>query len=422
MTSRPLFHCADVAVLRAPVHPAALAAGLPAADDAPAAGVRLLAADPLVREAISVSSPTLPHRLDTLLDGAPNGPAPSGSTPNDATPDSPAPSRATPHHAALGGATPDGSAPSGSASGGAMPSGAAPGGAMPSTADLRRAVRALTSYRLRMATRATPFGLMAGVATDVSRELVAVRDDLARYAALPLGQGRAALTAVCERMRALAPGDRPVQVDLALDADVVLPRAVADEAERVAELLWRLSPRQPATASLRQYHNDFLERYGQGRLVGLRELPDPDIGLGAPAGCRMPPTPRFRRPEPEQDGDRDRVLAGLAQEAVPAGEPEVVLTDDHPLLTAPARHAVRPRLTVRPRAATGRHLPGGEWLYASVYSSAKRQDELLRTVPALVEGRAVDRWFFLRYGIPTTTSGCGSTARPPPSPRTSCRG
>ena len=437
MTSPPLFHCADVATLRAPTHPASRAADL-ASGDAGHGDVGGLAADPLVREAILVSSPTLAHRLDTVLDAAPDGPA-------------------------VG------------------------------RADLRRTVRALTSYRLRMATRSTPFGLMAGVTTirfvedpadakvrlgsghvrfarpdlewlteviraceqrpevlsglrvvlnnlcfprgdrlvlpyvpstararrdrtavqevsvrhtaavravaglaatpirfaelaarvteafpavpadrvdavlrqlvakeilltelrpsmatshpldhvltvladaptTVPRELRAVRDALDHYAAQPLGGGRPALTAVHERMRGLAPGDRLVQVDLALDADVALPRVVAEEAERVADLLWRLSPTRPATTSLRQYHNDFLERYGQGRLVGLRELLDPDVGLGAPAGYRMPPTPRFRRPEQEDDTDRDRVLAELAQEAVLAGEREVVLTDDHALL------------------------------------------------------------------------------------------
>lgn len=438
MTREPLFRCTDVAMLRAPVHPVARASWRGTAADGRDDGVGALAellADPLVGEALAISSPSLAHRLDALL---------------------------------------------------------APGTAVHRPADVRRALRALTSYRLRMATRCTPFGLMAGVAkiefvddpadakvrlgtghrrhvrpdlewlngvvrayelrpeglrvvlnnlcfvrgdrfvlpyvpnsaesrrtrtavqevsvrhtsairavaglTDtpihyrdladrlagtfptvpgttidgmlrqligkeflltevrpgmdtldpldhvtrvvntatpgtVAYELVALRQDLDRYAARPLGAGRPALAAVRERMRGLAPGERLVQVDLALDADVALPRAVAAEAERAATLLWRLAPREPGTATLRQYHNDFLERYGRDRLVPLRELLDPDIGLGAPAGYLMPPTPRVRRPEDTRDIDRDRALAELAQEAMLSGRTEIELTDDHALLT-----------------------------------------------------------------------------------------
>ncbi|WP_460523231.1 lantibiotic dehydratase [Flindersiella endophytica] len=67
--------------------------------------VRELTADPLVREAIAVSSPSLTHTLDALHAGRPVEPA-----------------------------------------------------------RVRRAARAVTSYLLRMTTRPTPFGLMAGVA------------------------------------------------------------------------------------------------------------------------------------------------------------------------------------------------------------------------------------------------------------------
>ncbi|KOG88241.1 hypothetical protein ADK38_20870, partial [Streptomyces varsoviensis] len=47
------------------------------------------------------------------------------------------------------------------------------------------------------------------------------------------------------------------------------------------------------------------------------------------------------------------------------------------------------------------HLPGGEWLYASVYCAAERQDELIATeLPSLLHSlppEGIDRWFFLRY-------------------------
>ncbi|MFF8918922.1 lantibiotic dehydratase [Streptomyces sp. NPDC015032] len=49
------------------------------------------------------------------------------------------------------------------------------------------------------------------------------------------------------------------------------------------------------------------------------------------------------------------------------------------------------------------HLPGGEWIFAKLYSSESAQNELLSAfVPALVRDVAdsIDRWFFIRYADP----------------------
>ncbi|MFF3628879.1 lantibiotic dehydratase [Streptomyces sp. NPDC002164] len=49
------------------------------------------------------------------------------------------------------------------------------------------------------------------------------------------------------------------------------------------------------------------------------------------------------------------------------------------------------------------HLPGGEWIFAKLYSSESTQNELLSTfVPALVRDVAdsIDRWHFIRYADP----------------------
>ncbi|GAA4847332.1 lantibiotic dehydratase [Saccharopolyspora rosea] len=107
-----LFRCADIVMLRAPVFPveraADTAADIPDGPGELAASTRYLARlaeDALMREAVAVSSPALARRWDEILAG-----------------------RCT------------------------------------RAADVRRAVRALSAYRVRMATRSTPFGLMAGVA------------------------------------------------------------------------------------------------------------------------------------------------------------------------------------------------------------------------------------------------------------------
>ncbi|GAB2912332.1 lantibiotic dehydratase [Streptomyces mayteni] len=158
-------------------------------------------------------------------------------------------------------------------------------------------------------------------------ELRAIQQDLANYAAKPLGEGSAALAAVSGRMRRLRQAEAVVHVDLAMDIDVRLPQAVAREAEDAARTLWRLSPRPPGSKHLRQYHLDFLERYGVERPVGLRELLDPSTGLGPPAGYRRPQSNRALRVEPDDHPERDRLLLSLAQQATVTGAPEVVLTE-----------------------------------------------------------------------------------------------
>ncbi|MFJ3217842.1 lantibiotic dehydratase [Kitasatospora sp. NPDC086801] len=173
----------------------------------------------------------------------------------------------------------------------------------------------------------------------VHAELTAVRTASAQAAALPRGQATDLLRELRARMTRLAPTDRPLHADLALDVDVVLPDQVRTELEQTAALLWRLSPSAPAPEHLRAYHAEFIERYGTDSPVPLTELLDPDTGMGPPAGYRRPAGPRgSANPQPSRarsdaDAARDRLLAELAAGALadrgPDGTlPEVLLDDD----------------------------------------------------------------------------------------------
>ncbi|MFD4135644.1 lantibiotic dehydratase [Streptomyces goshikiensis] len=168
---------------------------------------------------------------------------------------------------------------------------------------------------------------------DVTRivvEMTAIQRELTAYAAAPLGAGLDARDSARRRMAALHPCEQLLQVDLGLDVDIRLPEAVRAEVEAAAEALWRLASARPGPAHLRQYHEDFLERYGAGRSVPLTELLDPDTGLGGPAGYRLPATARTLRgtpADPRGPQDQDRLLTELAQEASLNGEREIVLDD-----------------------------------------------------------------------------------------------
>ncbi|MEV6863632.1 lantibiotic dehydratase [Streptosporangium subroseum] len=117
---------------------------------------------------------------------------------------------------------------------------------------------------------------------------------------------------------ALDPGRRQA-VDLRLDCSVSLPPAVIHEIEAAAAILVRLAPGRPAWQS---YHVAFVDRYGPGALVAVRELVDPDRGLGYPAGYRG--SPGRTDPPPAR---RDIALAVLAHKVALEGCAELIVDD-----------------------------------------------------------------------------------------------
>ncbi len=111
----------------------------------------------------------------------------------------------------------------------------------------------------------------------------------------------------------------PAAVDLRLDCAVSLPPAVLREAEAAASALVRLAAPRPIWDA---YHGAFLDRYGPGAVIGVRELVNPDTGLGFPAGYRGS---LARVPQPLLP--RDTALAALAQRSALEGCREILLDD-----------------------------------------------------------------------------------------------
>ncbi|MFG2483365.1 lantibiotic dehydratase [Streptomyces virginiae] len=127
-----------------------------------------------------------------------------------------------------------------------------------------------------------------------------------------------------DRMLSLAPGlrRRPIAVDTQLDSTVILPAAVAQEAERAALLLARVSPAPFGTEAWKAYHMRFYERFGIGSMVPVLDVVA-DSGIGYPDGYPGS-APAEHRPRLT---DRDRVLLRLAQQAALDGRREVVLDE-----------------------------------------------------------------------------------------------
>ncbi|MEV6527862.1 lantibiotic dehydratase [Longispora sp. NPDC051575] len=110
--------------------------------------------------------------------------------------------------------------------------------------------------------------------------------------------------------------DQQVAVDLRVDAQVTMPPAVLTEAGRAASTLVAIAGRMPWWV---EYHQAFVQRWGPGAAVPLRDVLDV---LGMPAGYRG-----SWRHAPAGFTGRDRLLIQLAQQSALDGCVEVVLDD-----------------------------------------------------------------------------------------------
>ncbi|PJF01555.1 hypothetical protein CUT44_02540 [Streptomyces carminius] len=159
-----------------------------------------------------------------------------------------------------------------------------------------------------------------------------IRAILTRHDAAPTAQRRSLRASATAAMTVLARHEAPLAVDLRLGASLTLPRLVAREAEKAADVLVRLAPFPSGSAPWQEFHARSLERYGPGALVPVGRLTDPDTGLDFPAGYRGSLN---ARPVTALTG-RDEQLLALAQHAALDGAREVHLTDT--MLNALAHH------------------------------------------------------------------------------------
>ncbi|MFC1414021.1 lantibiotic dehydratase [Streptacidiphilus sp. N1-12] len=78
-------------------------------------------------------------------------------------------------------------------------------------------------------------------------------------------------------------GRTPLAVDLRMDAEVELPASMAEDLERAASALLRLSRHPFGRPMWQDWTLALHERYGNGALVPLAQALNPDAGVGYPA-------------------------------------------------------------------------------------------------------------------------------------------
>ncbi|WP_406321907.1 lantibiotic dehydratase [Streptomyces sp. NBC_00519] len=164
-----------------------------------------------------------------------------------------------------------------------------------------------------------------GAASAMAEELREIAGLLTRHDSAPQQEQRALRAQATTRMNAVTGiTQRSLVVNLRPDCDIVLPEAVTEEAARALEVIARISPFPNGSPAWQDYLGRFLERYSMGVVVPLRDLTDPDTGLGLPISYRGTV---LKRPV-LATSRRDQHLLDLAQGAALNGQRVVVLTEE----------------------------------------------------------------------------------------------
>ncbi|WP_245928879.1 lantibiotic dehydratase [Murinocardiopsis flavida] len=188
-----------------------------------------------------------------------------------------------------------------------------------------------------------------------------------------------------------APEDEAA-IDQRIDCSVTVPPAVLHEAQDAAGALVALAPHLPGWSD---YHRAFIERWGPGAAVPLREVL---TVLGYPGGYRG----ATRRAQ-STFTDRDARLAALAQQAVLEGCTEVVLDDA--LIASLRGDDERPpiphtELRFTLAAATPRDLDRGAFTL-TVVSGARHAGVAAARFLHLLTPDELDRFRRVYGGLPT---------------------
>lgn len=231
--------------------------------------------------------------------------------------------------------------------------------------------------------------------------LSSIRTAVRQHNQQSVDRSRPTRASIGEQMRVVSPAGRgALALDLHLDCDIQIPATVIRDAERAASALLRLTRHPAGQPVWREYHAAFCDRYGIGTLVPVREVVDPDAGLGFPADYpgTVHPTP------PNTASDRDRRLLAVAWQAVVSGD-EVGLTDDTIEAIAGTdlpRGAAGPshvEVAVRIHADTTDALDAGD--YTLVVAPARAGGTLTSRFTATMTGSGLEEVY---RGLPTSTA------------------
>ncbi|WMM34131.1 lantibiotic dehydratase [Shouchella clausii] len=164
-------------------------------------------------------------------------------------------------------------------------------------------------------------------ATEIGAMLKGIEADIETYNQLPIGQGLDFFQTLTAKMQDIHPSKQPLQVDLRLTCaeKVRINRSIGEQVANAAEWLWRLSKNETGVAHLREYHVEFLEKYGVNREIPLLDLLSDEKGLGAPPTYKYPPS--AKSVNPPQMKSTHRLLMEKYIQCLRENAKEITLTE-----------------------------------------------------------------------------------------------
>jgi len=227
------------------------------------------------------------------------------------------------------------------------------------------------------------------VAKNEARQLRSLLDAMQDYDTYAPGEAEAVLhrlTADVYRAYALPNRQTPLNVDLTVRfaGSPSMQQSIADDAARLAEILLRISQRDPDSGPLTHYRQKFIGRYGRDRLVPLLELIRPGIGLGVPAHYMA--VTRHGEKSGTPTSEYDRILLGIAVEALRKKQ-LVAQIDTHTI-----ERLTNPRVT---DVALPRSLDIAVQIAAHSHEQVNKKEYLLLASPltgAQTAGRTIGRF------------------------------
>ena len=125
---------------------------------------------------------------------------------------------------------------------------------------------------------------------DKYEYLVKLSNRLNEYSKMNIGEGIVELNLIINEMRNYYFVKNPLQIDICLNVNkqFSLQNEIAGKVKKVTEFLLSFSHDYNGFWQIREYHEEFINRYGVARELSIQELLDENIGLGSPANYKYP--------------------------------------------------------------------------------------------------------------------------------------
>ncbi|BBH52115.1 lantibiotic dehydratase [Fluviispira sanaruensis] len=133
-----------------------------------------------------------------------------------------------------------------------------------------------------------------------------LKQKICKYSQINIGEGIEDLENIIEDMQKFCRVKNPLQIDIAVNNlnPFLLENAYKNKIEDAAKLMRMLSPQQFGFEHIRDYHEEFINKYGFVNEVPIQELLDENLGLGAPADYKFPQSQRKKNQKGKKTNEK----------------------------------------------------------------------------------------------------------------------